>query len=77
MEKYAGFEQVLVDKIHYHLIDVPCCLTCAHGEDFDRDMIMCRINTFYNPEVGEIMNWYGDHLGLCDNYQKKHGETEW
>jgi hypothetical protein len=69
MEKYTDFEQVLVDKIHYHCINVPCCLTCGHGEIFD-DMIFCRINEYYNPEIGGIMNWYGDHLGLCDNYKK-------
>jgi hypothetical protein len=33
-------------------------------------MIFCRGNKYYNPEIGGIMNWYGDHLGLCDNYKK-------
>jgi hypothetical protein len=70
MEEYTDFERVLVDKIHYHLIDVPCCLTCAHGEDLDREIIRCLVNKYYNPEVGETINWYGDHLGLCDNYKK-------
>jgi hypothetical protein len=71
MEKYTSFEQVLVDKIRYHCIDVPCCLTCAHGEDIYEDTIMCRVNEYYNPEMGEIAHWVCDHLGFCDNYKKK------
>jgi hypothetical protein len=76
MERYADFERALVEKIHYRCIDVPCCLTCAHGEAFDEDSIMCRVNTYYNPEVGEIAHWFGDHLGLCDKYKKKPGQPD-
>jgi hypothetical protein len=74
MEAYADFEQVLVDEIHYHCIDVPCCRTCGHGEDFDGEAVLCRVNEYYNPEMGSEAFWFGDHLGLCDKYQKKGGE---
>jgi hypothetical protein len=75
MEEHTDFEQVLVDKIHYHCIDVPCCLTCANGENFDSEVILCRANKYYNPEMGAAANWFGDHLGLCDNYKKIPGST--
>jgi hypothetical protein len=76
MEKYASFEQTLVDKIHYRCIDVPCCLTCAHGEDFDEDFIKCRVNRYYNPEMGAKAYWFGDHLGLCNKYKRKPEKRE-
>jgi hypothetical protein len=25
---------------------------------------------YHNPEVGKNINWFGDHLGLCDSYKK-------
>jgi hypothetical protein len=71
MKKYADFEQVLVDKIHYHCIDVPCCLTCAHGKEFDTETVECRVNTYFNPETGSMAYWFGDHLGICDRYKKR------
>jgi hypothetical protein len=70
MEAYTDFEQVLVDKIHYRCIDVPCCKTCAHAEYPHEEAIICMVNTYYNPEIGGIMNWYVDQLGLCDKYKK-------
>jgi hypothetical protein len=73
MEKLSDLEQALADKIHYHCIDAACCLTCAHGEyfDFDTSPVMCRVNTYYSPEMGSNAYWFGDHLGICDNYKKK------
>jgi hypothetical protein len=73
MEKLSDFEQALADKIHYRCVDVDCCLTCAHGEyfDFDKCVVMCHINTYYNPELGSRAYWFGEQLGICDNYEKK------
>jgi hypothetical protein len=70
MEKYSSFEKALMEKIHYRCIDVPCCHTCAHGEDFDEDVILCRVNRYYTPDLDEKAYWFGDHLGLCDKYKK-------
>jgi hypothetical protein len=71
MEKYTSVEKAFAEKIRYHCIDVPCCLTCAHGEDFEENLIMCRANKYYNPEMGEMAHWIGEHLGFCDKYKKK------
>jgi hypothetical protein len=71
MKKFTDFEQVLVDKIHYHAVDVPCCFTCSHSKPFEHGMVICGINRYDNPEIGEITEWFGDYLGVCDNYEKK------
>jgi hypothetical protein len=73
MEKRSDLEQSLADKIHYHCVDVDCCLTCSYGEyfDFDKGSVMCHVNKYYTPEIGKNTYWFGDHLGICDKYKKK------
>jgi hypothetical protein len=71
MEKYSSYEKAVMEKIHYRCIDVPCCLTCAHSEDFDWESLKCRANKFYTPEFGNNTFWFGDHLGFCDKYKRK------
>jgi hypothetical protein len=71
MEKYTSFEQAFADKIRYHCIDVPCCLTCAHSDDIVEDTVICRANMYYSPEMGSKAYWVGGHLGFCDKYKMK------
>jgi hypothetical protein len=73
MEKYSDAEQAVVDKINYRKVDTACCLTCGNGEKYDGDdSVMCRLHTYYNPEMeGGTAYWFGDLLGICDTYKKK------
>jgi hypothetical protein len=76
---YSDIHRAVVNKIHYHWIDTPCCQTCEYVDSECEDDYRCKFTKFREDrkEFGRdnLFTWMVEPFGICDHYKKRLEKT--